>query len=91
MTGTPTRNEWEITAAEDELIGHIARAIDDMPILERLRLAKNLVFDRDGDKGNIPSEGPQDARSIMAVEILDGVIKILKQNPRAAKLSKLEL
>lgn len=77
----------EVLDDELRLIARVASAFDDLPIVARIEFAKNLVFDRDGDKHSLPADGPQSAVSILAVEILDGVIEVLKAHPAAAKLN----
>jgi hypothetical protein len=60
----------------------MADATDDLPILSRVEFAKNLIFDHGGDRNNLP----QDPILITAVEVLSGVIQVLRANPTAASL-----
>lgn len=57
-------------------------AINNLPVLERLEFAKNIIFDNGGDKHSIP----QDAALITANEVLDGVIKELRSKPTPPRL-----
>lgn len=67
---------------EADLSKSVVGAMDDLPILERLQFAKNLIFDKGGDGASVP----QDPTLVVATEVITGVIQVLKAHPRAAKL-----
>jgi hypothetical protein len=56
-------------------------AIDDLPILARLEFAKNIVTQNGEDKNHAERE----PALVLAVDVLNGVIDVLKTSP-AAKL-----
>ena len=67
---------------EQDIGKTLITALDDLPILARLEFAKNLVFDRGGDKDNLP----QDPILVIATDVLTSVIDVLKKHPAAANL-----
>jgi hypothetical protein len=76
-------DNWdEVSPQTKALIKAHAAAMDDLPIIERLRFVKNLVCDRRGETGDTET----DAILRMVEGIVDGVIEVLKKNPRAAQL-----
>jgi hypothetical protein len=58
-------------------------AMNDLPVIARLEFVRNIIFDRGGDKHSIP----QDSALITAKEVLDGVIKALRNNPTLSRLN----
>lgn len=76
---------YELAADEQDLVLQVHKATEGLPIIERLRMARNLVFNRDGDTANIP-ERPQCASSHLVVRTIDDVIEILERHPRSANL-----
>lgn len=67
----------ELTASEA-----VVAAMNTLPILARLEFVKNIIFDRGGSR----SSDPQEEVLIIATEVLDGVIEVLKKNQTVAQL-----
>ncbi len=65
-----------------ELATRVAGALIGLPILERLKFAKHLLFDRGGDK----DEAGFDPHAVLLVQILDDVMEVLEEHPRIAKI-----
>jgi hypothetical protein len=57
-------------------------AMEDLPILARLEFVQSLLLSRGGSRDALP----RDMVLVTAEEVLDGVIRVLKKHPRAAKL-----
>jgi hypothetical protein len=55
----------------------VVRALDDLPVLERLKFVKNLIFDHGGAKESVP----QDPVLVVATEVLSEVIVELEKGP----------
>jgi hypothetical protein len=65
-----------------DLTDTITSMVDDLPIIDRLRAAHNLVFDRGGAAGSLD----QDPYLCAATKILGDVITVLgAKHPKAAK------
>jgi len=67
---------------EFKLITSTVIAMNDLTILARLEFVKNIIFDKGGDKNGLPN----DNELILANDVLDDVIEVLKKYPRAARL-----
>jgi hypothetical protein len=67
----------ELTASEA-----VVAAMNTLPILARLEFVKNIIFDRGGSRDS----DPQEEMLIIATEVLEGVIDILKKNQTVAQL-----
>ena len=61
----------------------VTLALDDLPILARLEFARNLVFGRGGDRNSDP-----DPLLVIATDVLNDVIEVLKNNAAAANLRR---
>jgi hypothetical protein len=57
-------------------------AIEVLPIISRLQITKQLLCLRGGDKESAGA----DASLVAAVEVLEGVIKVLNAHPSAGQL-----
>jgi hypothetical protein len=57
-------------------------AVEILPIISRLEVARRLVCRRGGDKESLGAEPSM----VAAVEILEGVIRVLEVHPEAANL-----
>jgi hypothetical protein len=68
------------------IVREVSEALAELPILARLEFAKNVMLNRDGDKGMLPL----DPVSAIVTEVLNGVIDVLKKHPQAAKLRTLD-
>ncbi len=81
-------NESEAKFSEEAIA-----AVAALPVLARLEFVRNLIFSRYGSTQHIPigdQSLPQDPIMEGTVDILDGIIDVLKRHPRAAKLRKPE-
>lgn len=84
---TPSKlSALEISGAEEEFVQNVSKALSDMTIKARLEFVSNMLSSNGGDRSIIP----QDARSILLVEIIDSVIEVLKHHPTAAGLRHAE-
>ena len=61
---------------EEELSTRVSRAMDDLPILARVEFVKNIIFDRGGSRDSYP----HDETLVIATDVLDGVVEILRKN-----------
>ncbi len=74
---------------EPALSEEVVAAVNDLPVLARLEFVRHLIFRRYGSTDHIPIGGRSmqaDAAMQGAVDILDGVIEVLKKRPRSARL-----
>ena len=71
------RDLEDIGAPEEKTvhIRSIVHAMDDLPVLARLHIVKNLIFDRGGDQASVP----QDTVLITATNILTAVMTELEE------------
>ena len=65
-----------------ELIMATASAMDNLPIIYRLEFVKNLIFDKGGDANGLPNDGVL----ILAFDVLNDVIDVLRKTPKVAQL-----
>jgi hypothetical protein len=65
-----------------ELVRHTIISMTDLPIIERLRFVSNLLLSRGGEATD--PEG--DPHIVIAREIINETISVLKAHPRAARL-----
>jgi hypothetical protein len=83
MTKTSDQEEEQTEQDQQkELIAATIHALNDLPIISRLEFAKNLVFDKGGDRHNVP----QDPVLIVINSVLEDVIRVLEKHPQAAQL-----
>lgn len=68
-----------------KLIGEITKAMDDLPILARLKFVTNLLCDKGGEKDALMR--PVDPTLVTAVEVLRGVVNVIETHPRFGSLS----
>jgi hypothetical protein len=63
----------------------MVRAVDDIPLATRLRVAQNIIFDRGGADGC----ADQDPRLVAAAKILREAVQVLEGcHPKAAKIDE---
>jgi hypothetical protein len=86
MTDDETVNPEIDQSAAFRLAADIVFALDDLPILERLEIAKNLVEANGGHKHAAGSN----FQLMVVYDILGDVIKVLERHPTAAKLRTAE-
>ena len=63
-------------------VWQVARAIDDLPILARLEMARNLLLANGGSKDALELK----PALVLVHDIICDVIKVLDKRPRVAKL-----
>jgi len=77
---------------EPVLSEEFVTAVNDLPVLARLEVVRNVLFRRYGSTNYTPIGGlsmPEDPTMQGAVDILDGVIEVLKKRPRTSRLGAL--
>ena len=82
MTGSIEQEEQTEEQQQNGLVATTISALNDLPIISRLEFAKNMIFDRGGDRHSIP----QDPVLIVVNDVLADVIKVLDKHPQAAQL-----
>jgi hypothetical protein len=68
------------------LVTAMVLALDDLPIVERLKFVKNYIHGNGGDRWVRPS----DPGLVMVNDVIDEVIEVLKRNPVAANLRTID-
>lgn len=75
---------YQLYTEYSDLLCMVAHGLDDLPILARLEMAKNLVCDNGGEDG----EGPLNPVCVLVGKILRDVIEVLGDHPEAAQLRR---
>jgi hypothetical protein len=78
----PNNNPNITQGSADDITLATVDAMNELPILSRLKFAESLLVGRFGARDS----SPRDMVVVMANEVIRGVIDVLEKYPRAAKL-----
>jgi hypothetical protein len=62
---------------EDQVMNAVVRAMNDLPILQRLEFVRNTIFDAGGDRSGLP----RNPGLVVATEVLSEVMNALAKKP----------